>query len=218
VVVLALCINHIAAAVCPAESRWADSSSSACHPPPTDDDVDEETVAAGTATQTAASLLQRLSQRRTVIGQSLNEEVGPHHHQTEVTGVTISDALSEDAEEAMMVDMWHQRQQMRRALAERGLSLQEHRMPDSAEESCGWRPPTQCVARFQYGDTNFSGCASSGGLRPWCSHNHTYTGLWSGCKFGCGGEGTLDIGSLEEAETWGGTGSMVTTGKPSWLW
>lgn len=87
-----------------------------------------------------------------------------------------------------------ERQQLRRTFNEMGFALEERRWfpseflyspPDSLKEGCSWQPPVECARSFVYENSNFSGCASTGSFQPWCSHDKTYTGLWSRCEFAC---------------------------------
>lgn len=193
----------------------------------------------------AASLLQRLSNRGTANGPSAEEPhhakvpasmpSGSNAVSMHVTGSNAVAAaevagehttLATQAEGEQLV-----RHQLQRVFAERGFSFrereavrdfvhkgdeEERRMPDS-DEACQWEPAAECVSWFQYGDANFSGCASTGALRPWCSHNYTYTGLWSGCSFGCGKDPFEAHLPANETFIWASTG-RTAAGRQMPIW
>eukprot|EP00427_Karlodinium_veneficum_P061290 CAMPEP_0169384498 /NCGR_PEP_ID=MMETSP1017-20121227/43465_1 /TAXON_ID=342587 /ORGANISM="Karlodinium micrum, Strain CCMP2283" /LENGTH=104 /DNA_ID=CAMNT_0009485071 /DNA_START=419 /DNA_END=730 /DNA_ORIENTATION=- len=77
------------------------------------------------------------------------------------------------------------RQNLQQVLVAKGYALQERRAPVSIASECRWHPAQECVPWFQLGESNYSGCSNAQSLQPWCSHNFTYSGLWSRCKFGC---------------------------------
>lgn len=93
-----------------------------------------------------------------------------------------------------------ERLRLHRFLSQHGLALEERFSVASGEENCRWQPASECVPAFRLAEESISGCSNSNSLRPWCSHNETYAGLWSRCEYEC--SDSADVGGTEYF-TWG---------------
>lgn len=57
---------------------------------------------------------------------------------------------------------------------------------ESESELCSWQPPAACSPKFQYRNTEYTGCAIwVDSPTPWCSHDRVHIGKWSSCERVC---------------------------------